>query len=152
VRKLGIWGHYMAGGTGTMFFFTEPNGDGNCEDFRSRDHLFDLMHYAQDFVTRHLPFERMHHHDVLTPAVDDYVFAAPGEIYAVYLPNGGTTELDLSAAAGTFEVKWYDPRNGGELQNGTVRTFEGGARRALGNAPTELTKDWAVLVRKTGKQ
>jgi hypothetical protein len=152
VRKLGIWGHYMAGGTGTMFFFTEPNGDGNCEDFRSRDNLFDLMHYAHDFVTRYLPFERTAHHDELTPAADDYVLAAPGEIYAVYLPNGGTTELDLAGATGTFEVKWFNPRNGGELQDGTVRTLEGGGRRALGTAPADVTEDWAVLVRKAAKK
>jgi len=152
VRKLAIWGHYLAGGTGAMFFFTEPNGDGNCEDFRSRDHLFDLLHYAQDFVTRYLPVERMKHHDELTPLAEDYVLAQPGEVYAVYLPNGGTTELDLSGAAGAFEVKWYNPRAGGVLQDGTVRTLEGGARRSLGNAPTDVTRDWAVLVRKAARK
>jgi len=151
VRKLAIWGHYMAGGTGTMFFFTEPSGDLNCEDFRTRDHLFDLMHYAQDFFVRYLPFERMKHRDELTPAKDDYVFAAPGEIYAVYLPNGGSTELDLTGATGSFEVKWYNPRTGGELRDGSVRTLEGGTARSLGNAPGEAIQDWAVLVRKAKK-
>ena len=148
VRKLAIWGHYMAGGTGTMFFFTNPNGDLSCEDFRSRDHLFDLMHYAQDFVMRYLPFENMKHHDELTPSPDDYVLALPGEVYAVYLPNGGTAPLDLSEASGSFDVKWYNPRTGGELQDGTVRTVQGGGSRSLGNAPADVMSDWAVLVRK----
>lgn len=152
VRKLAIWGHYMAGGTGTMFFFTDPIGDLNVEDFRTRDQLFDQIGHAKDFVSKYLPFTEMRHNDALTPAADDYVLAKPGEAYAVYLPNGGTTSLDLSGAAGRFEVKWYNPRAGGALRDGSVRTVEGGAARALGNAPSDGTKDWAVLVRKAGSR
>lgn len=148
VRKLAIWGHYMAGGTGTMFFFTDPIGDLNMEDYRSRDHLFDLIHYAQDFVVRYLPVQDMRHADELTPAKDDYVLAKPGQIYAVYLPEGGSTALDLSQAPGRFEVKWYNPRAGGELQDGSVRMIEGGGSRSLGKAPSDTSSDWAVLVRK----
>lgn len=150
VRKLAIWGHYMAGGTGTMFFFTDPIGDLNMEDYRSRDHLFDLIHYAQDFVVRYLPVQDMRHADTLTPATDDYVLAKPGQVYAVYLPDGGSPTLDLSQAAGTFEVKWYNPRTGGDLQVGSVPTVTGGGARSLGKAPADGSKDWAVLVRKVG--
>jgi hypothetical protein len=149
VRKLAIWGHYMAGGTGTMFFFTDPIGDLNMEDYRSRDHLFELIRHAHDFVTRYLPFEEMRHADDLTPVANDYVFAKPDEAYAVYLPEGGATQLDLSAARGRFEVKWYNPRTGGALRNGSVRSVQAGGLRALGNPPAETTSDWAVLVRKT---
>jgi hypothetical protein len=152
VRKLAIWGHYMAGGTGTMFFFTDPIGDLNVEDFRTRDQLFDQIHYAHDFVTRYLPFEATRHDDALTPLGDDYVLAKPGEAYAVYLPNGGTTTLDLSGATGRFEVKWYNPRAGGALRDGSVRTVEGGGARALGQPPSDAAKDWAVLVRKAGNR
>jgi hypothetical protein len=152
VRKLAIWGHYMAGGTGTMFFFTDPIGDLNMEDYRTRDHLFDLIRYAHDFVTKYLPFEDMKHADALTPLKDDYVLAKPGQAYAVYLPNGGTTTLDLSAAHGSFDVRWYNPRAGGELQTGSVRTVQGGAGRALGNPPRDAGSDWTVLVRKSGAQ
>ncbi|MBC9031975.1 DUF5060 domain-containing protein [Sphingomonas sp. JC676] len=150
VRKLAIWGHYMAGGTGTMFFFTDPIGDLNMEDFRSRDQLFDLIRYAHDFVSKYLPFDEMRHADELTSLANDYVLAKPGQAYAVYLPDGGTTALDLSGASGTFEVKWYNPRTGGDLKNGSVRTVEGGASRALGKAPSDVTSDWAVLVRRVG--
>jgi hypothetical protein len=148
VRKLAIWAHYMAGGTGAMFFFTDPIGDINMEDYRTRDHLFDLIRYAHDFIVDYLPFQDMHHADELTPLASDYVFAKPGDVYAVYLPDGGTTTLDLSRATGTFEVKWYNPRTGGQMQNGTVRTIQGGGPRSLGKAPREVTSDWAVLIRK----
>jgi hypothetical protein len=150
VRKLAIWGHYMAGGTGTMFFFTDPIGDLNMEDYRSRDHLFELIHYAQDFVLKYLPFTETKHADDLTPATDDYVLAKPGSTYAVYLPNGGTSTLDLSGTTGSFEVKWYNPRKGGPLLNGSVRSVQGGGARSLGTAPSDAASDWAVLVRRPG--
>lgn len=152
VRKLSIWGNLMAGGFGTIFFYSYPNDDLNCEDWRSRDHLFDLMRFAHEFFTRYLPFQRMRHRDELTPAPNDYVFAQEGEVYAIYLPDGGTAELNLAGTNGTFEVKWYDPRLGGELQDGTVRAVEGRGLRSLGQAPREPGRDWAVLVRRAPRK
>ncbi|WP_321477972.1 DUF5060 domain-containing protein [uncultured Paludibaculum sp.] len=149
VRKDSIWGNLMAGGSGSVYFFgyAYPDSDLDLEDWRSRDHFWDLLHYAHDFFTRYLPFQQMRHDDTLTANADDYVFAKRGEVYAVYLPNGGSAGLDLSAAQGLFEVKWYDPRFGGQLQNGSVRAVQGGGIRSLGAPPNEPTKDWAVLVR-----
>ena len=150
IRKTAVWGNLMAGGSGTIFFFgyKYPHSDLDCEDWRSRDHLWDLMRYGHEFFTRRLPFHQMDHHDELTPAPDDYVFAKPGEVYAIYLPNGGSAELDLTGVEGTFEVQWYDPRFGGELQDGTVRSVAGGGLRSVGAAPNERAQDWAVLVRR----
>ena len=149
-RKFGMWGTYLAGGSGVAFFFTGAQGDLSVEDYRTRDHLFDLERYAHDFVVDYLPFTEMHHADDLTPASNDYVLAKPGEVYAVYLPEGGTSTLDLSGASGTFEVKWYDPRKGGELQDGSVTSVEGGGSRPLGSAPSEPAADWTILVRRSG--
>ncbi len=77
-----------------------------------------------------------------------YEYPNTGEVYAVYLPDGGSVELDPSQASGNFEIKWYDPRHGGELQEGSVRTVSGGSRRSLGQAPKDPQADWAVLVRR----
>ena len=82
--------------------------------------------------------------DELTPCKDDYCFAKPGEVYAVYLPNGGSTELTLPR--GKYTVKWYDPRRGGRLQDGTVGALNGPGSRSIGEAPAEKSKDWAALV------
>jgi hypothetical protein len=150
VRKLSVWGNLMAGGSGTIFFFgyEYPDSDLDLEDWRSRDHFWDLLRYAHEFFTRYLPFHEMRHDDALTPNPNDYVFAKRGEVYAVYIPYGGPAELDLSGATGEFEVKWYDPRYGGPLQDGAVRTVHGGARRSLGEPPHDRLSDWAVLVRR----
>ena len=152
IRKNSIWGNLMAGGSGAVFFFgyRYPNSDLDMEDWRSRDHLWDLQRYAHEFFMKYLPFHKMRHAEQLTPAPNDLVFAQQGEVYAVYLPDGGTTELDLTGAKGAFEVKWFDPRLGGVLQNGSVVQIQGGAKRALGNPPNEPGKDWAILVRRAG--
>ena len=64
----------------------------------------------------------------------------------VYLPEGGSTALTL--AEGTYTVKWYDPRNGGALQNGTVTSITGPGAKSLGNAPSQPGSDWVVFVEK----
>jgi hypothetical protein len=150
VRKYSLWGNLMAGGSGPVFFFgyAYPNSDLDMEDWRSRDHFWDLLRHAHQFFTRFLPFHEMNHADELTPNPRDFVFAKRNDVYAVYLPDGGTAELDLTGASGTFDVHWYDPRSGGELQEGTVQTLFGGASRALGHAPRDRAQDWAVLVRR----
>jgi len=61
-------------------------------------------------------------------------------------------QFALTAQPGVSgELKqWYDPRFGGDLQDGSVRTIRGGAKRSIGAAPKEPQKDWAVLVRLRG--
>ena len=150
VRKMSLWGNLMAGGSGTVFFFgfAHPDSDLDLEDWRSRDHLWDLQRYAHEFFTRYLPFREMRHHDELTANPGDYVFAKPGEVYAIYLHAGGSAELDLTGVAGEFEVKWYNPRTGGGLQDGNILRVSGGEKRGIGAPPDAQESDWAVLVRR----
>jgi hypothetical protein len=150
IRKKSIWGNLMAGGSGSVFFFgyQYPNSDLDLEDWRSRDHFWDLQRYAHEFFTKYLPFHEMRHNNALTSRAENWVFAKPGEVYAIYLPEGGSADLDLAKASGTFEVKWYDARHGGELQDGSIRSVQGGGKQSLGEAPKDKAKDWAVLVRR----
>ena len=41
-----------------------------------------------------------------------YLMYVPGEIYAVYFPNGGEAGLELNDAPGTFSVRWLDAAAG----------------------------------------
>jgi hypothetical protein len=75
-----------------------------------------------------------------------YCLTKPGDVYAVYLLDGGTT--DLNVAPGTYSVQWYNPRVGGELLRGSVRQITGPGAKSLGRPPKDSDKDWAVLVRK----
>ena len=149
VRRKHLWGNLMAGGAGVEWYFGYkfPNNDLNCEDWRSRDHLWDLTRCALEFFQQHLPFTEMSHHDELTSAEEDYCFALPGQIYAIYLPAGGTTNLDLGESSGTFNIGWYNPRTGGPLQIGSVSEVTGPGSVAIGQPPQEPDKDWVALIR-----
>jgi hypothetical protein len=149
-RKLALWGNLMAGGSGVEWYFGHrfPHMDINCEDWRTRDVMWNQTRYALEFFHKHLPFTEMRPHDALTSAKSDYCFAKPGQIYAVYLPQGGTTHLDLGDATATFSVRWYNPRLGGPLRIGSVREVTGPGSVAIGHPPRDPDQDWVTLIEK----
>ncbi|MBW3662027.1 MAG: DUF5060 domain-containing protein [Actinobacteria bacterium] len=153
-RSRTLWGNLVAGGAGAEHYFPGgmPEGDLTLEDFRTRDRLWDQTRYALEFFQRHLPFWDMAHADHLAINRNDaWVLASPGEIYAVYLPEGGTTVLDTEpSAAEHLDVLWYDPRNGGQLRPGSVAPVAVGDRLWLGVPPDEPQRDWVALVRRAG--
>lgn len=153
VRESVIWGNLMAGGAGVELYAGseyEGAGDLDAESYRIRDNLWNYCRYAKHFFNAYLPFWDMENHNALvgnsSNSNDKFCFAKPGEIYAVFLPQGGSTTLNLSGVSGTFPVYWYNSREGGELQQGTVTSVSGGSSVSLGNAPSDTTSDWAVLV------
>ena len=75
-----------------------------------------------------------------------YCFAKPGQVYLVYLPKGGTAQLDLSSANGPMKVQWFDPRNGGALRSGSVKSVRAGASVELGEPPSDPKEDWLVMI------
>lgn len=155
VRKLCLWGNLMAGGAGVEYYFGYqlPQNDLNCEDFRSRDTSWDFCRIALDFFRDEMiPFAEMQNANALVGNSKDdnskFCLAKPGEVYLVYLPNGGTTELDLSGVEGSFTVNWFNPRSGGRLVNGSVNAVTGGGSVALGDPPGDATEDWLVVIRR----
>jgi hypothetical protein len=71
-------------------------------------------------------------------------YTVPGYFAA----DGGAADLDLTGAAGRFNVKWFNPRTGGALADGSVAFILGGAKAALGNPPADGNLDWLVVVRR----
>ena len=154
VRKSCLWGTLLAGGWGVEYYFGYklPQSDLDCQDYRSRDKSWDYCRIALEFFpANRIPFWEMKNANALiSNSKNDnskYCFAKAGELYLVYLPNGGTTELDLSGASGKFAVQWFNPRTGGATQDGSVKSVTGGGVVALGNPPTDAGQDWVVLVR-----
>ena len=144
-----LWQTLMAGGAGAEWYFGygHAHHDIDCEDWRSRDRMWDLTRHALTFFKAHLPFDRMEPADSLA-GEGQHCLARVGEVYALYLPQGGQGTLDLTGQEGRFEVGWYDPRAGGPLQAGSVTSVTGGAKADLGAAPSQGGQDWVVLVRK----
>lgn len=150
-RKNALWGTLMGGGYGNEWYFGygHAHSDLTLEDFRSRDDWWDYTRYSLEFFyDNEIPFWRMQNDNSISTALNDYGFYEPGEVYVAYLKNGGTTNIDLAGASGQFEVKWFDPRNGGDLQSGSVTTVAGGSSQNVGQAPNTTGQDWVVLVRK----
>ena len=77
-----------------------------------------------------------------------YCLAKPGEIYLVYLPDGGSHQLDLSRATGRFSVEWFNPRVGGPLSESAVKRVSGGTQAELGQPPSDSNEDWLAVIRK----
>jgi hypothetical protein len=150
VRHFALWGNLMAGGAGCEWYFgyKYAHNDLNLEDFRSRARMWEQTHYAIEFFHRYLPFTQMASADKCVTASNAYCFARPGDVYAVYLPAGVQTQLSLPEA--DFTVKWFNPRAGGPLANGTVTQLRGGGFRNVGLPPADPQRDWVALVRRVG--
>jgi|GEM_PF-622733 len=154
-RRDKMWPVYMSGGAGFEWYVQQDGGghsfDQQIDDFRLMDVALNWTSYARDFLTQLPLLEMAPNHDLgeSTSGDNTYVLAKPGEIYAMYNDrNGAGLTLDLTGEQGTFEVQWFDPRNGGNLQAGTVGIVTGGGVVALGDAPNSTNEDWAVVVRK----
>ena len=155
IRKYTLWGNLMAGGAGVEYYFGNelPQSDLYAEDYRSRDRTWDYCRIALRFFREHrIPFWEMRNADELVgnPGRENtvYCLAKPGEIYLVYLPEGGAGRLDLSSAEGSFRVRWFDPRRGGDLLEGPVTRVEAGGEVSLGIPPREPRQDWLAVVRR----
>jgi hypothetical protein len=156
IRKLTLWGNLMAGGAGVEYYFGYqlPENDLVCEDWRSRDKTWDYCRIALEFFHAHkVPFWEMQNANALIGNTKNdnskFCFARAGELYLVYLPTGGTTDLDLGGANGAFSVKWFNPRTGGALSDGPVKSVTGGGKVSLGHPPADANEDWLVVVRKS---
>ncbi len=151
-RKATLWGNLMAGGAGVEYYFgyALPQNDLACEDFRSRDLSWDYARHALTFFhEHHIPFHEMANANALLDNAKNensrYCLAQPGQLYLIYLANGGRTEINLSGTDGIFSIHWYNPRTGGPLQTAVPTTITGGGTHAL-TAPDTL--DWLALLRK----
>ncbi|CAA6679344.1 MULTISPECIES: PKD domain-containing protein [unclassified Lentimonas] len=148
-RKNALWGCLLAGGYGNEYYFgySYAHSDLTCEDFRSRDQWWDYCRYALEFFEKvELPLTEMINDNTISSAGNDYCFYKEGSTYLIYLKLGNTTSIDLTGVSGEFTVSWYDPRNGGELQQGSVTSISGGGSVSVGTPPSATDSEWVVLV------
>jgi len=143
-RNYDVWGSYVAGAGGCELFQT---ADQQIDDFHPYASLYSAMARARQFIQKSVPFATMDPNDTLITGVTGYALARPGQDYLLYLPTGGNANLNLAGTTGVFDVLWFDPRNGGALQTGTVGSVSGGGTVSIGQPPNTATSDWTALVR-----
>ena len=150
MRTYVLWGNLMAGGAGVEWYFGYKfaHNDLNCQDWRSRDILWDQTRYAKEFFEQYLPFHKMHSANNLISAKESFCFAKEGEIYAVYLTKSENAIIDLKDYNHDFVIKWYNPRTGGKLLDGSIQSVTGGGKVDIGKSLTDTNKDWVVLLRR----
>lgn len=159
-RRGKLWPTYMAGGGGFEWYVQMDGGghsfDHRIENFRDMDVALRWTAIAHEFLEKLPLLDMAPNHDLCTSSRGGNIFvlAKPGELYAVYTDRcEADLSLDLSAGAGTFEILWLDPRTGGDLMPGSVKTVQGGAKRNIGLPPEqqnkiEIDNDWACLVQR----
>ncbi|RED47781.1 DUF5060 domain-containing protein [Seonamhaeicola aphaedonensis] len=151
-RGRAMYGTLMAGGYGVEWYFgyASPNSDLTCQDFRSRDLFWDQNKHALDFFNNYIPFWDMEpKDDLITSEAIAYCFAKMDEVYAIYVEaNADKATLDLGNSGKTFDIKWFDPRNGGSLQEGSNTSVIATGNAELGAPPSSPEKDWIILIQK----
>jgi hypothetical protein len=129
-RREALWGNLLGGGAGVEWYFgySYPHMDLNCEDWRSRERMWDQTRHALEFFQKHLPFHEME-------PLPGRVFAKKDSVYVKQVV-GGDARLDLGQ--GRYRFAWYNPRTG-ELS---------APRATAGVPPAEPEKDWILLARR----
>ncbi len=144
-----LWGTLMAGGAGVEWYFgyAHPHSDLTCQDWRSRDMMWDQSRYAVEFFTKNdIPFTKMTPDDSITKDERDFCFYEPGHVYVVMRKQGGAFEIDLQDGNGDFSVRWFNPRSG--KFSGQAQTVSGGGMASVAAPETDSEKDWVVLIEK----
>ena len=140
--------HGRRRGVEWYFGYKHPHSDLTCQDYRTREKVWNQCRYALEFFRKYeIPFWEMKCEDELTANTDDYILCKPGQIYLVYLKFGG--KVQLNATVGSFSYGWFNPRTGegldGLLNTGSVKT----GRKIELTAPDK--NDWLLVVRGSGQ-
>ncbi|MDP5170837.1 MAG: DUF5060 domain-containing protein [Bacteroidia bacterium] len=142
IRSNTLWGNLMAGGGGVEYYFgySLPQNDLECQDFRSRDGLWDYTKIALDFFQTYLPFQDMEEDDNLV--THGYCFKKDGEIYVWHRGNTNQQSSIQLPANQNYQLYWFDPRTGGALVPGPIVT--GGGSWTSTNPPSAQGEDWVL--------
>ncbi|NEU07250.1 DUF5060 domain-containing protein [Flavihumibacter sp. R14] len=142
IRKDVLWGNLMAGGAGVEYYFGYETGetDLTAQDFRSRAKSWKYVSNALNFFKTHTRFNELNPMD---NSISGWVLGIDGQQYVVYMRNG--TNLSISLPAGIYDLKWYNPRTGGDLIDGEVSKVDSG-NILTGIPPMEIGEDWVALI------
>jgi len=150
-RLNGLWGAVLAGGWGSEWYFgyAHPHSDMTCQDYRSRDLFWDQARVCLEFFHNNpLPLNVMNCKDSLISGDGNYCLADEGNVYVALLKEGGEQVLDFGTHKGSYQIRWYHTKVGGELREGSVSSIVGEGKNSLGLPPSETDRDWIVLVRR----
>ncbi len=141
-RKESLWASLTAGGAGVQYY--DGGGrDLTTQDYSTYDTPFAAMKNAYDFyVDNDIPFWEMSNNDGATSS--GWMMSKTDEYHVLYFQNGGSANVNFGNS-GDYIIKWYDPRNGGTLQDGSVTSITAdGTSKSIGTPPSATSSDWVL--------
>jgi len=147
-RQNALWGALMAGAWGIEWYFgyEHEHSDLTCEDWRSRDKMWDQCLYALNFFhDNDIPYWELEPQDKWTEN-DDFVFAKKDTDIVIYQKMGAKKPTIFHKLRGEYSVRWYNPKAGQFV--GQAQTVSANKTLTIGLPPAEQDKDWVVWIKK----
>ena len=136
----GLWAIQLHGGWNAGYQLVAGcNNDLTAYLAKINNKHADIHTYLQKFFTEHTEYWKLKPHNRLL-AETGWAAAQAGKEYVIFLVNGATATVDLSAATGTLNVEWYDPKTG---------LFSGASTATAGTGKTftaASTRDWVLHI------
>jgi hypothetical protein len=153
-----------AGGSGVEYYFgyAYENSDLTCQDFSTRQKMWQQSKYALDFFRDNkVPFQDMvsskNTNSLSSVKLDkgstDWLLSLPaGDTNIIYRKVGNANVASITGlSAGKYILKWYNPRAGGALKDGSkidIDVTKPTDVAFYGRPPATPDLDWVVLIRK----
>ncbi|GAA4974562.1 DUF5060 domain-containing protein [Algibacter aquimarinus] len=142
--KNALWASIIAGSAGVHYY--SHNGDIGIDDYTLYSPYYQRMKYAKHFFEdNNIPFWNLHNDN--SAISNGYLLTDHNEYYIAFLPNGGTTTINISGS-NTYSAKWFNPMDGGDLQNSSIKSVLSGDNISIGDPPNNKSSSWVVLLEK----
>ena len=142
-----LWASICAGSVG-IHYYAGGGGDITGDDYTDYAPYFQRMEHAKDFLEDNdVPFWNMEANN--NAVSNGFLLSEQDGYHVIFLKNGGTATVDL-VGNGDYDVKWFNPRNGGNLLNGSTLSVPSGNNISIGSPPNSASSSWVVLLRKNG--
>lgn len=116
--------------------------------------MWDQSRYALDFFkNNNIPLWQMSNRNDRVADRDWLLSSSDGEIHVLYRrdPNRVTAGILMDGLLGVYSLKWYNPRTGGSLGNGSISSIVGNGKNfvSFGDPPgLDDGKDWVLLLKR----
>ncbi|MEM7375059.1 MAG: DUF5060 domain-containing protein [Bacteroidota bacterium] len=154
IRQQVLWGSLMAGAAGVEWYFGAryEGNDLACEDWRSRENMWDQTRFAIDLFDE-IPYWEMEAMDELMEPKGPWLFGHPRKgIYLIYFVEWGNYTIQLPTALGRYEELWYNPRTGKKYPGQEANLNDRNGTISVSAPPEDPQKDWALLIQYKEKE
>ncbi|MFV9550916.1 DUF5060 domain-containing protein [Algibacter sp. PT7-4] len=139
-----LWASITAGSAGIHYY--SHKSDITTDNYKLYEKYYERMRHAKYFIeNNHIPIHNLESNNAAINS--GYLLTDFNKYYIAFLPKGGSKTINI-LNPGEYSIKWFDPRNGGKLQNGSITNVSDGKDINLGQAPNSISLSWVVLLKK----